>query len=181
MGHLDPKSLAIAYIPLARSIASGMFWKRPDLADDITSEAFLGLVQAASAYTGGPVNFPTFARHRIAGAILDMIRREVPEASHVCRADLDLVPVDNRRELAALEIAREQAEAVLARMPPKVARATRLLYLDGMNQSETAAAMGCSQAEVCRLRKLATTLDAPRPPRGRPARWMVAAKARLAT
>ena len=79
--------LVLQYLPLAKSIATGVNRSIPvylDL-DDLIHAGILGLFEAADKFDPDKqVEFGTYARHRIKGAILDSLR-ELDWASRVMR------------------------------------------------------------------------------------------------
>src|SRR5262249_27539774 len=66
------RGLAAKYLPLAQSLATRYRALARDEAEDLESAAYLALVEAAQAFDPTrKVNFATFARHRIRGALRD--------------------------------------------------------------------------------------------------------------
>ena len=78
------QDLAGDHLPLAYYLAHHHYATLPETVrrmvarEDIFGAAELGLCQAATSYRPGPVPFSRYARHRIAGAILDYLRQQDP-------------------------------------------------------------------------------------------------------
>lgn len=162
------RDLATRYMPLARSMARRLAVSIPSGADEFRSAACLALVEAAQAFDESRgVDFSTFARHRIRGALIDA-RRGV-----LCggwRGDLSLAPhfeslgpgCESRGtvfgstldEPIGMEMEMEEDVAsCLSILTPRQAAAFRHIYLDGKTQEEAAALAGCSKASMCRLHR----------------------------
>jgi RNA polymerase sigma factor for flagellar operon FliA len=78
MERLNRDQLIVAHTSMARRIALKMARRCPNWIDreDLVSAGFLGLTEAASRYDETRTEpFPSFAEHRIRGAILDELRR----------------------------------------------------------------------------------------------------------
>lgn len=107
------RKLAAAHLDLAGGAAKAFARKAPHMADAALSAALAGLCAAAMAYDADRgIPFAGFARRRIAGAILDAAREELPkgfrrnkgEAPRVISLDADL---GDGTTLAGLVAARE--------------------------------------------------------------------------
>jgi len=164
----DQRDLAVRHLSLARAIA----WRAARIGtsegEELESAAYMALVEAALTFDAArKVNFATYARHRIRGAIRDYRRLVLSEG---WRGDPAHRPVfqtlrenveNYGRVLGAeqpcpvgAEI--ESAEAVevwLRRLPRAQATACRLIYLHGMSQDEAAALVGCSKSYMSRLHR----------------------------
>ena len=70
------RDLAARYLPLASAMARRMGAVMPEVSDELQSVAYLALVEAAGTFDPArSVNFATFARQHIQGAMIDF-RRE---------------------------------------------------------------------------------------------------------
>jgi RNA polymerase sigma factor (sigma-70 family) len=140
--------------------------------DDLQSTAYVALVEAAHTFDPARnINFATYARHRIRGALQDYRRRaRVPG----WRDDTDQAPTFRRlgagAELHGWVIGKqplppigeklETSEAVefwLRRLPRPHAMACRLIYIEGKSQDEAAVQVGCSKSYFSRLHREAIT------------------------
>jgi hypothetical protein len=87
----DQQKLAVAYWPLARSLARPFKDQIPDASDEYESVACLALTEAARTYqTAQSLRFATWARHHIVGA-LRTARRERIERGRRLLLVADLV------------------------------------------------------------------------------------------
>jgi RNA polymerase sigma factor (sigma-70 family) len=162
----DQQGLATRYLPLARSLASRMEYSFPAAGDELQSVAFLALVEAAQTFDRSRcVNFATFARHRIWGALCDC-RREIITKARPIGGDCGQVVMRLAEEFqtggrlfgiqpnhpvgADLE-SLETFENWIGQLPRLQARAFRHIYLDGKTQKETAALVGCSKWKLSRM------------------------------
>ncbi len=160
------RDLATRYMPLAKAMARRLTASWPAGADDFRSAASLALVEAAQAFDESRgVDFSTYARHRIRGALIDARR------AFLCggwRGDLSMAPhfeplgpgSESRGrvygttadEPIGVEMETEEDVAYcLSRLTPRQAAAFRRIYLDGKTQEEAATLDGCSKATMCRL------------------------------
>ena len=160
------RELATRYLPLARSMAGRMGKRLPGASDELQSVASLALVEAAQSFDPSRnVNFATFARLRIQGALLDL-RREIVERGARCRCTT--TGLKRRRGEVAGSIGRAEERAIevpigtemetldtvehwIRRLPRSHAQAFRHIYLNGRTQEETAILVGCSKSTMCRL------------------------------
>ncbi|WP_337175593.1 sigma-70 family RNA polymerase sigma factor [Paludisphaera sp.] len=162
------RDLATRYMPLAKSMARRLATVFAFGADDFRAAAALALVEAAQAFDESRgVDFSTFARHRIRGALIDARR------NFLCggwRGDLSLAPrfeplspgSESRGQLygatadepVGIEMETEEDVAFcLGRLSPRQAAAFRRIYLEGRTQEEAAELDGCSKATMCRLHR----------------------------
>lgn len=167
------KELAESYLPLARSLARPLKDSWPGEWDELDSAACLALVEAAGAYDPARnVTFPTFARHRIIGALRDVQRRLVVRgwrtdherapavvslhvASERYGTVLDCTPDPS----AEAEMQAEEAfEGWLKQLPSKHAETCRQLYDRGLTQAEAAEALGCSQSRLSYMHREALAM-----------------------
>jgi RNA polymerase sigma factor (sigma-70 family) len=162
------KELATRHMPLARILARRLRSTRQFDRDEIESVAFVALVEAAGAYEGSAgAQFPTFARYRIEGAILDYFRktsrhrRGLPAATSDSRdagTDLELLSkthpwVSPELPVGAAIDGADSIEAHFRRMPAAQARACRLIYLEGKSQDEVAEIMDCTKSYVSQVHR----------------------------
>jgi RNA polymerase sigma factor for flagellar operon FliA len=118
--HCRRDELIVEYLPLATAIAAHIQRSLPvhvEL-DDLVHAGVMGLFDAAAKYRADKeVRFPSYAKHRIRGAILDALRQ------------LDWASRDLRRRHKQMEAVTRELTARLGRSPV---------------ESEIAAAMGLS-------------------------------------
>ena len=141
--------------------------------DEFESAACLALVEAARSFDPSRnIQFATFARFRIRGALVDVGRVMGLSGWEDDREDApDLVTLtpyneEHGKVLVAVEPPAVGAEfddvdAVehwLRKLPEKHASVCRLYYLYGKTQAEIAEDLGCSQSEITRLHKKALEL-----------------------
>jgi len=164
----ERRELAVRYLPLARAMAHrfGKAW--PAGIDDFRSSACLALVEAAQAFDESKgVDFATFARVRIRGALVDAQRGFFSDG---WRGAVEFAPKfqpleDDSEARGRLIGARgeepvgtdlevqDDVEYWLRRLPARHAAAFRHIYLDGLTQEETAEIMGFSKAAMCRMHR----------------------------
>jgi RNA polymerase sigma factor (sigma-70 family) len=175
----EGQGLADRYVPLARSLARP-FWRGwPRQRDEFESAATLALVEAAEAFDmGRNVGFATFARRRIVGSLLDT-RARLKGARGTGRRTIipepgplpseDRLPTRTATDEQALED-EDQFDLWMRRLPRQYARACRLIYQDGLQQSAAAAEMGLSQSRVSSLHSTALAMlrQYPNPRAARP-------------
>jgi RNA polymerase sigma factor (sigma-70 family) len=165
----DQRRLAMRYLPLARSMARKVDCPKLEL-DELISAAQLALVEAAQSFDPAyNVNFATFARERIRGALSDCRRSWLrlamqsdglpsPVFQSLGRREEVLGWILSKREEppsdAELEKA-EELESYFRRLPREQARACRLIYIDGKTQTEAADLLGYSKAYLSRLHQYA--------------------------
>jgi RNA polymerase sigma factor (sigma-70 family) len=164
----EQRGLATKYLPLAQTLAIRYRFQRLDEREELESTAYMALVEAALTFDPGRnVNFATFARHRIRGALRDYQRRLL---SYDWRGDEAERPVFKRLgkdteqhgRVLGIEPDRpigteiESIEAVeewLSRLPLIHAVACRYIYINGKSQDEAAALLGCSKSFLSRLHR----------------------------
>ncbi len=144
----------------------------PGAGEEFQSAAFLALVEAAQSFDPSRnVNFATYARHRIRGALYDVYRELIGTTSTGARARARLErPLNDGwkshgRVIGAepdlpvgtdLEVL-DTVENWIRRLPRVHALAFRHIYLDGKSQSEAAHLVGCSKWKLCRMHSQAIT------------------------
>jgi RNA polymerase sigma factor (sigma-70 family) len=144
----------------------------PGERDELESTANLALVEAAQTFDPSvSVNFATYARCRIRGALRDFRRLMV---SAGWRGDPAYYPVFQKvgndverygqvigispdRPVGTEIEATDAVEDWLRRLPRAHAAACRLIYIDGKSQDQAAAIVGCSKSFLSRLHHDAIT------------------------
>jgi RNA polymerase sigma factor (sigma-70 family) len=163
----DQQKLAVAYWPLARSLARPFKDQIPDASDEYESVACLALTEAARTYqTAQSLRFATWARHHIVGA-LRTARRERIERGRRLLLVADLVDeqysvlnrvADLRRApLDELDLV-EAFEARIRGLPSRYAEALRLIYRDGLTHAEAGRVMGFSPSRITAMHRDAVGL-----------------------
>jgi RNA polymerase sigma factor (sigma-70 family) len=168
----EQRALATRYLPMASALAKRMDGLLPGQNDELESTAYLALVEAAQMFDPSiSVNFATYARYRIRGALRDLRRLMVCACS---RGDAAGFPVFQRlgsnvekygevigikpdRPVGTDIEATDAAEDWLSRLPRRHAAACRLIYIGGKSQDEAAAVVGCSKSYLSRLHRQAIT------------------------
>ncbi|APW62375.1 sigma-70 family RNA polymerase sigma factor [Paludisphaera borealis] len=191
----DQRGLTVRYLPLAQILARRTARSWPAGSDEFQSAAFLALVEAAQAFDPSRnVDFATYARHRIRGALLDVQRElfargwrgkadRIPRFQSL-RADSEtkgrVVGVQAEEPVGTDLEAADAIETWLKKLPARHATAFRHLYLDGKTVEEAAALAGCSKGAMSRLhretltwfhqagRRSTTTMKPERKPYARP-------------
>ena len=154
------------FLPLARALARPLKDMFPQWKDEFESAACLALVEAARSFDPGRnIQFATFARFRIRGALVDVGRmmgisgfeHEPDEAPGVVtltpyNEEHGQVLIANAAPAVGSEMEDiDSVEHMLRKLPKKHATVCRMQYVYGKTQSEIAAILGCSQAEITRL------------------------------
>ena len=136
--------------------------------DELKSAAYVALVEAAQTFDPvRNVNFATFARHRIRGALIDFRRSWLGPSrmrKAVGRPAFRRLNIDDESQYSGLASTSspldgpdieevETLESYFRRLPKAQASACRLIYLDGKSQDETAALLGYSKAYLSRLHR----------------------------
>lgn len=162
------RELAERYVPLARSLAKRFAKSCPWAYDDFRASASLALVEAAQAFDPvRGIDFATYARHRLHGALVDAQRelfsdgwrgaKEFRPRFRSLDADPNargtLVGSSHEKPVGESLEAKDDVEHWLRKLPPRHAAAFRHIYLDGKTQEETADLVGCSKAAMCRLHR----------------------------
>ena len=161
----EKRALAEAYVPLARSIASGYrkLWRSD--ADEFEAAALTALVEAAHTFdpTRG-VKFATFARYRILGSLRDVLRdmillgyRAADDADDAPRCTT--IQYHDEENGTVMHTTRDrpvgqafESDEFVARcfknLPPLHAAVCRAIYFEGKSQAETAKVVGVSKSRV---------------------------------
>jgi len=159
------RELAAKFLPLARSLARPLkemfaLWR-----DEFESAACLALVEAARSFDPSRnIQFATFARFRIRGALVDVGRgmglagweNEVDAPGAVSLTPYieehgQVLVATNPPPVGSEFEDIDAVEHLLRKLPKKHATVCRMQYLYGKTQAEIASMLGCSQAEVTRL------------------------------
>jgi RNA polymerase sigma factor (sigma-70 family) len=166
----EQRVLAARYLPLVKSIVRRLQTRQQVEREELQSTAYMALVEAAQKFDPSRmVNFATFARHRIRGAVRDCQRLLLCDG---WRGDASLRPVYQKLGKDAERFGRvlgvepdwpvgqriESTDAVerwLRRLPKAHAATCRLIYIEGKNQEEVAALVGCSKSYLSRLHQQA--------------------------
>jgi RNA polymerase sigma factor (sigma-70 family) len=164
----EQQGLAIRYLPLARSLAKRMKKSFPASSDELQSVAFLALVEAAQSFDHARgVNFATFARRSIWGALCDVrdeiIRKVRPfggDSQQIVRGLADgfrsggrLIGIKPDHPIGSELEFLETFENWIGMFSGMQAQAFRHIYLDGKSQKETAMLLGCSIWKLSRMHK----------------------------
>ncbi len=178
----DQRGLATRYLPMAESLARAFQARQKLERDELQSTAYLALVEAARTFDPyRKVNFATFARHRIRGALRDYMRFLLSEnwrGTTAVRPSFQRLFQDAEQHGRVLGITGEKPlgteiesiEAVerwLRHLPPMHALICRLIYLGGKSQDEVSQLLGCSRGHVSRVHTeaLSFLIDGFIPPR----------------
>ncbi len=166
----EQQELAAQYLPLARSLAKPLKEIFSQWRDEFESAACMALVEAARSFDPSRnIQFATFARFRIRGALVDVGRgmgldgfEDNPEDAP---GMVSLTPYNEEHGKVLIAVSPppvgsefediDAVEHILRKLPKKHATVCRLHYLYGKTQSEIAGTLACSQAEVTRLHKKA--------------------------
>jgi RNA polymerase sigma factor (sigma-70 family) len=169
----DQRGLAARYLPMAQSLANAFEARQQIERDDLQSTAYMALVQAARTFDPyRKVNFATYARHRIRGALRDYMRYLLSEG---WRGEMTRRPSFQSLFRKAEEHGRvlgitsdeptgtqiesmDVVEAWLRRLPEPHGLACRLIYLGGKKQDEVARLLGFSSSHVSRMHAEAVSL-----------------------
>lgn len=158
--------LAGRYIDAALGAAAGFCRAYPSLREDLRAAALLGLSRAAADFEPGRCRFWTFARHRVRGAMLDLLRSERPGGYRVRGAPFAVRSLGRADGEPAAVVGAEPDPAVgselegldevegwLRKLPRRHAAAMRRLYVHGDSQAEAAGALGLSQSRLSSLHR----------------------------
>jgi RNA polymerase sigma factor (sigma-70 family) len=181
----EQQELAARYLPMAESIAKGRRTRWTIERDELQSTAYLALVEAARSFDPSRnVNFATYARHHIEGALNDCRRfwvdsgwRGEQEARPIFQKlgrnpDVHGQVIGKHPELPVGTIIEsvEVVEEWLAQLPMIHAWVCRLIYVYGMSQDEAAVYLGYSKSHFGRLHReaIAQLVDQKASPQNRP-------------
>ena len=108
----DQRGLATRYLPMAESLARAFEARQAFERDELRSTAYMALVEAARTFDPyRNVNFATFARHRIRGALRDYARFLLSEnwrGSHAVRPSFQVLAANAEQHGRVLGIRREK-------------------------------------------------------------------------
>ena len=162
--------LAVAYLPLARSLSQPWKDRFPYLWEEFDSAAFYGLVQAVRTYDPRKgTKFTTWAHRRINYAFLEVQQLEQPLGAR--RSTLELEPIVSvelfprvirekfqmigRREYEpSCEEKIDETDALERMLKPlskRAAKVCRLIYVDGLTIDEVAEKLRLTHLQVWRM------------------------------
>jgi len=153
---------------MAQALANGCKARRMIERDELQSTAYLALVEAARSFDPARnVNFATYARHHIQGALQECkhfwvgtgwrgdqaVRPMFQKLGN--NADVHGQVIGMREDLpvGAMSESIEVVEEWLAELPTIHAWACRLIYVYGMSQDEAAQQLGYSRSYLSRLHR----------------------------
>ncbi|MFI5456310.1 MAG: sigma-70 family RNA polymerase sigma factor [Isosphaerales bacterium] len=163
----EQRGLATRYMPMARTLAKRYRFRWQER-EDFEATAYLALVEAARTFDPArKVNFATYARHRIRGALQDYQRLLMSEDWRGDRAispiftslgeDTEahgkVLGIEPERPIGTEVESTEAVEEWLRRLPRAHAVACRHIYIHGKSQDEVAALVGCSKSFLSRLHR----------------------------
>ena len=159
----EQSRLCEEHIPLARRRAAWACDGKPAHVhrDDLLSAALEGLVQAALRYRpGAGASFPTWARRRIDGAIIDEMRAAdiLPRAmrQRLNAAEQPFNPLEPLGDIDVPHDGHEGSSALVVTLAavPLSARLRQVLqdYIDGVPAQDTALVIGVSVSRISQLR-----------------------------
>ena len=171
-GDAQSRSLLIErYLPLARGLSRRVRTTETPVTDgdDLTSAAFLGLIDAVDRFEPGRgVPFEAYARLRIRGAMIDELRR-TSERSRTATPEeqprmmsLDGILDDGRSDLLPVvdgglddgfenDDLRGRVQVALDTLPERQREVLAHYYSDDLTLRQTGAQMGISEARACQL------------------------------
>ncbi|QEH35401.1 flagellar biosynthesis sigma factor [Aquisphaera giovannonii] len=162
----EQQQLAVRYMPLARKMAREMADRIPRHAEDWEESALFALVEAAQSFDPSrEINFATFARIRINGALLNTWSKlrgrrrrrgacAAPDRGPGGRAQhgTPLLRLGRVEPPVGEELDNHDAvETWTRQLPGREALTLRHIYLEGMSQQQAAAAIGCSEPTMSRV------------------------------
>ena len=158
----DEEKMLREKMPLAMSLASKLVWQRNVFwieYQDVAQEGLIGYLEASRRYQPGDASLNTYAMDRCNGAMLDAIRpprgsARIDERS-MCSLDdaLDVAGDDGRKWSDAIAI--KQIYAAFDLLPDQQRDVMRLIYIDGLQNRETAQELGISEGRVSQIHKAA--------------------------
>ena len=162
----EQSDLAGRYVPLARLLARPFKDAWPTETADYDSAALLALVEAAIKFDPlRNVQFATYARFRVLGALRDVRRKfakegyprelpNVPRAFHYIPGPYErglLMMTSPETPVDEVVASIEQVEHWLNTLPARHARACREIYLNYRSQEQLAAEFGCAKSRISNL------------------------------
>ncbi len=162
----EQRGLASRYMPLAEALANAQKLQQRIEREELKSTAYMALVEAAKTFDPGrKVNFATFARHRIRGALRDYLRFVMSSNWRGRPADRPSfrplgIQGESRGQVIGLQPETpvgveiesiDSVESWLRRLPKTHALACRLIYIGGKTQDEVAGLLGCSSSYLSRM------------------------------
>ncbi len=128
------------YAPTALALA-GRITRDPNLAQEITQEAFLAVWRSSDAYDPGQGSVRAWLVGIVHHRAVDAVRRQTAEQRRAERALAVDPPVDVAEEaLEGIEVPRERraVREALAALPPPQREVIELMYYGGLSQSAIA-------------------------------------------
>ena len=169
---MTPNEIVERNMPFAAAIARNIGKSLPRHAslDDVTSSAYVGLIEASRRFRpASGVKFTSFARYRVRGAVLDSLRA----LDHLTRGQRTAVkqtaalpawdsgPVPHPDELPSHDggpeeagIASERSHALaraLTLLPSRQQRILRAYYADGLTMREVGLLIGVNESRVSQI------------------------------
>jgi RNA polymerase sigma factor (sigma-70 family) len=162
----DQRGLAVRYLPMAESLANAYVSRQRIEREELQSTAYMALVQAARTFDPDrKVNFATFARHRIRGALRDYVRYLLSEGwrnqkgprpifQSLCDSSERhgrVLGINAEKPVGSGMESLEAVENWLQRLPKTHALVCRLIYIGGKKQDEVARLLGFSNSHLSRI------------------------------
>ncbi len=169
----DQRGLATRYLHMAESLARAYEARQEFERDELRSTAYMALVEAARTFDPyRKVNFATFARHRIRGALRDYARFLLSEnwrGLETVRPSFQglgtnveqhgrVVGIKGEKPVGTEIESLEDLEQWFRRLPPVHALICRLIYVGRKSQEEVTQLLSCSRGHVSRMHTEALTL-----------------------
>lgn len=160
------------FVPMVRRLAWHVHGGgRPGIElEDLMQAGMVALTEAAQRHAGpGEDGFAAYAKLRVRGAMVDLIRRQIPLARSQARhdspvrlesideaySDSDPAYADDRPDSFALladEELRDALAAAIADLPERLQLVVQLYFLEELNLSEIAGALQVSVPRVHQLK-----------------------------
>ena len=158
----EQQELAAAYVPFAQRLARPFCDRFPRMADDLRSSSLLALCEAAATYDPARgLKFATFAALRINGEIRDELRRQAPKGFRTNGTNAAAAPrlepltrhhagqLIDPAPPAELVVERlDQAETILARLPPLARQAVVLCFVEALSRAAAARILRVSRGRI---------------------------------
>jgi RNA polymerase sigma factor (sigma-70 family) len=164
----EQRKLATQFLPLAQTLANRYRFMGFNERDDLESAAYMALVEAAQTFDPArKVNFATYARHRIRGALRDYHTQTKSASWRGDRAERpvfkslgkgaeqhgQVLCIQPDQPVGAMIESIDAVEDWLSRLPLIHSVACRYIYIYGKTQDEAAALLGCSKSFVSRMHR----------------------------
>lgn len=176
---LSREAIILQHGDLVRTIAKKLSSRIPPCVtvDDLISAGTIGLIHAADKFDPSrKIAFPTYARHRILGAMLDFLREEDPlsraERHRYQKADaltmsavtvsLDELPErtlrdtkGSSRRTAFTQILHRELRDARQHLPPRENRVLWMLFDAGWSNRQAAQALGVHESRISQIKSKA--------------------------